>query len=166
MGRTDAEAETPVLWPPEGKSWLIGKDPDAGTDWRREEKGMTEDEMVGWHHRLNRCEFEETPADSGGQRSLACYNPWGCKESDTTEQLNNNKWYPNSCQKKVFCISRGNFSSESKLNQALEGPLKVHQGFHYFQLGWFLSAFSCLQNTVSPMDQESVFKDLKFHASF
>ena len=71
-GRTDAEAEAPVLWPPDAKSQLVGKDPDAARDWRQEEKGTAEDEMVGWHHRLNRHEFEQTPGDGGGQRSLAC----------------------------------------------------------------------------------------------
>ena len=70
IGRTDAEAETPILWPPDAKSWLIGKDPDAGKDWRQEEKGMTEDEMVGWHHRLNRHESEQAPGVGDGQGSL------------------------------------------------------------------------------------------------
>ena len=91
IGRTDAEAETPILWPPDEKSWLPGKDPDAGKDWRQEEKGMTEDEMVGWYHWLNRHEFEQALRDGEGQRSLACCSPWGHKESDTTEQLNNNR---------------------------------------------------------------------------
>ena len=89
IGRTDAEAEAPILWPHDAKNWPTGKDPDAGKDWRREEKGVTEDEMVGWHHWLNRPEFEQTPRDSEGQRSLVCCSPWGCKESDTTEWLNN-----------------------------------------------------------------------------
>ena len=88
MGRTDAEAETPVLWPPDGKSRLIGKDPDAGKDGRREEKGLTEDEMVGWHHRFNGPDSEQAPGDGEGRGSLACCSPWGRKESDTTEQLN------------------------------------------------------------------------------
>ena len=87
IGRTDAEAETPILWPPNGKNRLIGKDPDAGKDWRQEKKGTTEDEMVGWHHRLNEHEFEQAP---GVVRpgSLACCSTWGRKESDTTERLN------------------------------------------------------------------------------
>ena len=76
-GRTDAEAEAPILWPPDGKSWLIWKDPDAGKDWKREEKGMTEDEMVGWQHWLNWHEFEQTPEVGHGQGSLACCSPWG-----------------------------------------------------------------------------------------
>ena len=90
VGRTDADAETPILWPPGAKNWLIGKDPDAGKDWRQEEKWMTEDEMVGWHHQLNGHEFEQAPGDSEGQGGLVCRSPWGCKELDTTEQLNNN----------------------------------------------------------------------------
>ena len=89
--RTDAEAETPVFWPPDVKSWLIRKDPDAGKDWRQEEKGMTEDEMVGWHHQLNGHEFEQAPGDGEGQGILACYSTWGHKELDTTEQMNNKK---------------------------------------------------------------------------
>jgi len=88
IGRTDAEAKTPVLWPPDVKNWLIGKDPDAGKDWRQEEKGTTEDEMVGWHHWLNGHEFEWTLGVCDGQGGLACCNPWDCKESDTTEQVN------------------------------------------------------------------------------
>ena len=84
IGRTDAEVETPILWPPDSKNWLIGKDPDAGKDWRREEKGMTEDEMVGWHHPLNGHKFEQTPGDGDGQGSLVCCSPWGHKESGTT----------------------------------------------------------------------------------
>ena len=88
FGRTDAEAETPVLWPPHAKSWLIEKDSDAGRDWGQEEKGMTEGEMAGWHHRLDGREFEWTPGAGDGQRGLACCSTWGHKESDTTEWLN------------------------------------------------------------------------------
>ena len=87
-GRTDTEAETPMHWPPGGKTWLIGKDPDAGKDWKQEEKGTREDEMVGWHHRLNKREFEQALGVGDGQGSLACCSPWGHKESDMTEQLN------------------------------------------------------------------------------
>ena len=85
-GGTDAEAEAQILWPPNAKSWLIGKDLDAGKDWGLEEKGMTEDEMVGWHHWLNGHEFEQTPGDSEGQGSLACCSPWGRRDLDATEQ--------------------------------------------------------------------------------
>ena len=88
IGRTDAEAETPILWPPHAKSWLIGKDPDAGTDWRQEEKGMTEDEMVGWHYWLNGHGFGWTLGVGDGQGGLVCFSSWGLKELDMTEQLN------------------------------------------------------------------------------
>ena len=88
IGRTDAEAETPILWPCHVKSWLIGKDPDAGRGWGQEEKGMTEDEMAGWHHRLDAHEFEWISGVGDGQGDLACCGSWGCKESETTEQLN------------------------------------------------------------------------------
>ena len=87
-GRIYIEAETPILWPPDAKSWRIWKDPDAGKDWRQEEKGMSQDEMVGWHLWLNGHEFEWTPGVGDGQGGLACCSPWGPKESDTTEQLN------------------------------------------------------------------------------
>ena len=89
-GRTDAEAVTPILWPPDVKTWLIRKDPDAGKDWRREEKGTTENEMVGWHYLLSGHEFEQAVGDGEGQGNLACCSPRGCKESDTNEWLNNN----------------------------------------------------------------------------
>ena len=92
IGRTDAEPETPVLWPPHMKSWLIGKDSDAGRDWGQEEKGTTENEMAGWHHRLDGPKFEWTPGVGDGQGGLACCNSWGHKESDMTEQLNWTDW--------------------------------------------------------------------------
>ena len=87
IGMTDTEAETPVLWPPHGKSWLIGKDSDAGRDWGQEEKGTTEDEMAGWHHWLDVREFEWTPGVGDGQGGLACCDSWGHKELDKTERL-------------------------------------------------------------------------------
>ena len=88
IGKTDAEAEAPVLWPPDEKNWLIGKDPDAGKDWRREKKGTTEDEMVGWHHWLNGHGFEQALGVGVGQRGLVCCSPWGHKESDRSKWLN------------------------------------------------------------------------------
>ena len=88
IGRTDDEAEAPILWPPDAKSWLIRKDSDAGKDWGQEEKWVAEDEMVGWHHQLNGHEFEQALGDGEGQGSLAYCSPWGCKELDMTEQLN------------------------------------------------------------------------------
>ena len=88
IGKTDVETETLILWPPDAKSWLIWKDPDAGNDGGQEEKGMTEDEMVGWHHWLSGHEFGWTPGVSDGQGVLVCCCPWGPKESATTDRLN------------------------------------------------------------------------------
>ena len=88
IGRIDAEAETPILWPPDAKSWLIWKDPDAGKDWGLEEKGTTEDEMVGWHHQLSGHEFKQTLGVGDGQGGLACCGSWHCEELDRTERLN------------------------------------------------------------------------------
>ena len=88
FGRADAKAETPRLWPPDTKRWLIGKDSDDGRDWGQEDKGTTEDEMAGWHHQLDGHEFGWTPAVGDGQGGLVCCNSWVCKESDTTERLN------------------------------------------------------------------------------
>ena len=88
IGRTDVEAETPILWPLDVKRWLIWKDPDAGKNGGQEEKGKTEDEMVGWHHQLYGHEFEQAPGVGDGQGGLASCSPWGCKASDMTELLN------------------------------------------------------------------------------
>ena len=88
IGKTDAKAATPILWPPDVKSWLIWKDPDAGKDWKWEEKGTTEDEMVGWHHWLYEHEFDSTLGVGDEQGRMVCCNPWGHKELDTTEWLN------------------------------------------------------------------------------
>ena len=88
IGRTDAEAETPILWLPDAKSRPIEKDPDVGKDWGQEEKGATEDEMLGWHHWFNEHEFEQTLGDGEGQGSLMCCSLWHHKELDRTEQLN------------------------------------------------------------------------------
>ena len=108
-GRTDAEAETPILWPPDAKNWLIRKDPDTGNDWRQEEKGTTEDEMVGWHHRLKGHESEWKPGVGDGTGGLACCSSWGHKESDITERLNSTEpdaqgGSPPRCMILDFCI--------------------------------------------------------------
>ena len=87
-GRADVEAEAPMLWPPDGKNWLTGKDPDAEKDWRQKEKGTREDKMVGWHHWLDGHEFEQAPGVGDGQGSLACCSPWCLKDLDMTEWLN------------------------------------------------------------------------------
>ena len=107
IGKTDVEAETPILWLPDVNSWLIWKDPDAGKDWGQEEKGTTEDEMVGWCHWLDRHGFGWTPGVGDGQGGLACCGSWGCKESDTTEQLNWLKWMPVLWPKQVKSESLG-----------------------------------------------------------
>ena len=88
IGRTDAEAEAPILWPTDANNWLIGKDPDTGKDWRWEEKGTTEDKIVRWYHQLERHEFGQALGVGDGQGNLACWSPWGRKESDMTKQLN------------------------------------------------------------------------------
>ena len=88
IGKIDAEAETPIFWPPDAKNWVIGQDPDAVKDWRQEEKGMTEDKMVGWHHWLNGHEFEQAPGVGEEQGNLACCSPWCYRDSGMTEQLN------------------------------------------------------------------------------
>ena len=94
IGRTHAEAEAPILWPPDVKNWLFRKDSDAGKDWGLEEKGTKEDEMVGWHHRLNGHAFDQALRVGDGQGSLVWCSPWGCKELDTTERLNWRSWHP------------------------------------------------------------------------
>ena len=99
--RTDTEAETPILWPPDAKNWLIGKDPDVGKDWRQEEKGTTEDEIVRWHHQLDGHEFEKASGVGDGQGSLACCSPWCRKETDMTEPLNWTEQPGSRSQKKV-----------------------------------------------------------------
>ena len=106
IGRTDVEAETPVFWPPDAKSWLIRKDPDAGKDWGQEEKGTTEDEMVGWHHRLDGHGLGWTLGVGDGQGGLACCSSWSHKEADTIEQL---KWTP-----QVFFIGKFWFYLEQR----------------------------------------------------
>ena len=106
IGRTDAEAETPILWPPDVKNWLNGKDPDAGKDWRQEEKGTTEDEMVGWHHQLNGHEFEQALEVGDGQGSLMSAVHGGHKELDTTEQLNWTNLLRCLVHRKFTCITK------------------------------------------------------------
>ena len=107
IGRTDAKAETPKLWPPDVKNWLTEKDPDAGKGWRQEEKRVTEDEMVEWHHRLHGHEFEQALGVSDGQGSLACCSPWVCKELDMTEWLNwTEEWQEWNNHEKIRKISQ------------------------------------------------------------
>ena len=125
IGRTDAEAETPILWPPHVKSWLTGKDPDAGRDWGREEKGMTEDEMAGWHHRLYGHEFEWTLGVGDRQGDLVCCDSWGHEVLDMTERLNWTElnWSLKSKQNSHYCGFSIKFQEK-----------KREQEKHYF---WF-----------------------------
>ena len=104
-GSTEAEAEAPILWPPDAKNWLIGKDPDAGKDWRQKEKGMTEDEMVGWYLQFDGHEFEQVLGVSDGQGSLACCSPWGCNESGMTEWL----YWMEYCLSTISAYNRNKF---------------------------------------------------------
>ena len=123
FGRNDAKAETPVLWPPHAKSWLIGKDSVAGRDWGQEDKGTTEDEMAGWHHWLDGCESAWTPGVGDGQGDLACCDSWGRKELDTTEQLNWTDWY-----KQIFSVDVNKiwfypFCTENQETQGISCPV-------------------------------------------
>ena len=121
IGRTDVEAGAPILWPPVVKSWLIWKDPDAGKDWGQEEKGMTEDELVGWYHWLKGHEFEQTLGENEGQESLVCFSPWGHKESDRAWWLNNSPHIKSNHQimsiAKVLCQGKINISSLVYINK-------------------------------------------------
>ena len=120
IGRTDVEAEAPVIWPPHAKSWLAGKHPDAGKDWGQEEKGMTEDEMVGWHHWLDEHEFDQAPGVADGQGSLVCFSPWGCKESYMTELLTELNWMnKKEINKQTKRIYWAVISTVNKINSAL-----------------------------------------------
>ena len=121
IGRTDAEP--PILWPPDAKSQLIGKDPDAGKDWRQEEKGTTEDEMVGWHHWLNGHEFEQARGNGEEQASLVCCSSWCCKESDRTSWLSNSN---------TKFIHSTNDSNSRYLKQSSDQKKKIHISFYLF----------------------------------
>ena len=107
IGRTVVDAETLIIWPPDAKSWLIGKDPDAGKDWGQEETGTTEDEMTGWHHRLDGHGFGWTPGVGDGQGGLVCCDSWGCKESDTElfSQVTELNWYVINKLKQLYFLS-------------------------------------------------------------
>ena len=107
IGRTDADAEAPVLWLSDAKSQLTGKDPDAGKDWTQNDKRPSEDETVRWHHWLNEHEFEQTPGDGEGQGNLTCCKPWSCKESDAIQGLNNEKFFPFSALKHAVSLPVG-----------------------------------------------------------
>ena len=137
LGKNDAKAETPVLWPPDVKSWLTGKDSDAGRDWGQEEKGTTEDEIAGWHHRLDGHGFGWTPGVGDGQGGLACCNSWGCNESDMTERLNWTELRPvsinlnmslptHSCPQTGYSVPTEIAWSVSETPQLAPSPLSFH----------------------------------------
>ena len=137
FGRNDAEAETPVIWPPHAKNWLIGKDSDGGRDWGQEEKGMTEDEMAGWHHWLDGRESEWTPGVGNGQGVLPCCDSWGHSESDTTEQLD---WI-DACTERLLRV-KSQRTSPGHMSLALRRRLhfKIHFSWgvcvHFRRLSW------------------------------
>ena len=130
IGRTDAEAEDPVLWPPDGKSQPIRKDPDAGTDWRQEEKAATENEMFGWHHWLNGHEFEQAPGDGEGQESLVCCSPCSYKELDMTERLNSNHNFEIRKEWGKQCLLKSQFSSVQFSRSVVSDSLQPHEPQH------------------------------------
>ena len=130
FGRNYAKVETPVLWPPHAKSWLIGKDPDAGTDWGQE-KGTTENEMAGWHHRLDGREFEWTLGVGDGQGGLACCNSWGHKESDTTEWLN---WTELKRMLEYHDFSQGSSMNGKTIRWKVDGGLDILTASKYLSM--------------------------------
>ena len=158
IGRTDAEAETPILWPSDVKNWFTGKDPDAGKDWRQEEKGTTEDEMVGWHHRLGH-KFEQAPGVGGGQGSLACCSPWGRKKSDTTEQLNWTEIPPSN----IPSCSQG--SEDALLSPGLNTSLFPLAGTPFLTLhGEYTHRHTPLPSSPSGTNVSFSFTELKGHS--
>ena len=149
-GRTDDEAEAPVLWPPDIKNWLIGKKPDAGKDWGQGEKGTTDDEMVGWHHWLNGHGFEQAPGVGNGQGSLACCSPWGRKKLNMTERLNwtiiKDTTQEQSNRKIIEQVLRGLHTTLSTLiSQKLsKTPPHSHHSFLYdfFMQAWLIRSLA------------------------
>ena len=141
IGRTDVEAEALILRPSDMKSWLVGKDPDAGKDWGQEEKRATEDEMVGWHHYLNGHEFEQTLGDSEGQGSLACCSPWRHKESDTTE-TEQQQWLPWI----LPLLGAQSFSGKDQ-HKPMIWHLSLDTPAVYLVASWFHFIFSILYST-------------------
>ena len=127
-GETDAEVKAPILWPCDAKSWHIGKNSDAGKDWRQEEKGMMEDEMTGWHHQLNGHEFEQAPGDGEGQGDLVCCSPWVCKDSDTEQPKNNHG-------KESTCNARDS-SPIPGLRRSLREENTIHSSILAWEIPW------------------------------
>ena len=139
IGRTDARAEAAILWPPDVKSWLIGKNPEAGKYWRREEKGMTEDEMVGWHHQLYGHEFEQAPGVGDRQGGLVCCSPWVCKELDMTEWLDWTYWTSNFIrERRIFPEYLKRFKYLKLLAYVTNWIQVLHFSHWFWSLYWIL----------------------------
>ena len=147
IGRTDAEAETPTLWPPDKKNWLIGKDPEAGKDWRQEEKGTTEDEMVGWHHWLDGHEFDQALGVCHGQGSLVCCSQWGHKELDAYRATELNR-YMGRC--KILCSLKSFLSYVCQLSRATSRYAFFHiLSSPGFTIGKWLQSDGCYITGIS-----------------
>ena len=147
IGGTDVDAESPILWPPDSESWLIWRDPDAGKDWGQEEKGTTEDEMVWWHHWHNGHGFGWTPGVGDGQGGLVCCSSWGCKELDTTEQLN---WTELYLTVSIFKCSA------VLIDRQHDRTLSVIYHMHPETLEYWLSHWKALWNTLNVFDYKSL----------
>ena len=159
FGRNDTKGETPTLWPPHVKSWLIGKDSDAGRDWGQEEKGMTEDEMAGRRHWPDGCEFEWTPGVGDGQGGLACCDSWGHKESDTTEQLNWMllKWF-------TFLCHVRDWWKYSWPNMDLNWVVLLLCGYFSINTYCFVTVYSCLNSWIQSQGYRGL--TIKFYMNF
>ena len=147
FGGNDAKAEMPILWPPHAKSWLIGKDPDAGRDWGQEEKRTTEDEMAGWYHQVDGCEFEWTLGDGYGQGGLECCDSWDRKELDMTERLNCTEWN-NFHWKRVLglSVSFSCLANQCVFTMFCWCSTALHKPRISFQLFSFSSSLKCKYN--------------------
>ena len=160
IGKTDAEA--PILQPPDAESWLIGKDPDTGKDWRQKEKRETEDGIVGWHHQLNGHEFEQTPGNGEGQGSLVCCSPWGHKGSDTTEWLNNPFFQEEDTEAffcPIFLITQMCLNKKKKKKKPMCGIWALRKLLHKFPFLWILyscCSYLCCSFTHKPKGSEGL----------
>ena len=159
IGRTDAEAETPIVWPPDAKVWLIWKDFDVGRDWGQEEKGTTEDEMAGWHHWFDGHESQWTLGVGDGQGGLACFGPWGCKESDTTEWLNRTElmsvWWQGEVHTVIF--SRSYLHTSSRKFLPMYTVSSTHSLSH--NIFWIkIRTFDWIQDSTFIVGMEELFK--------
>ena len=149
IGRTDVEAEAPVLWPPDTKSWLVGKDCDSGKDWGQEEKGTTEDEMVGWHHRLNGHEYGWTLGVGDRQGGLACCGSWSHKELDTLERLNWNEVKQRSSLKEPGFRPKFSWLQKIPPSEALNQLLKCKGVYDHLCLPKLYVVIACWQFSLA-----------------